>query len=59
MLVAPRIVNDVSYVTDIDHGNHFPWHLLLSVKTLYKNVQGSDIFSQSLKQLRHEPRMLL
>ena len=25
MLVAPRIVNDVSYVTDIDHGNHFSW----------------------------------
>ena len=23
MLVAPRIVNDVSYVTDINHENHF------------------------------------
>ena len=26
MLVAPRIVNDVSYVTDINHENHFSWH---------------------------------
>ena len=25
MLVAPRIVNDVSYVTDIVHENHFLW----------------------------------
>ena len=25
MLVAPRIVNDVSYVTDINHENHFSW----------------------------------
>ena len=23
MLVAPRIVNDVSYVTDINHESHF------------------------------------
>ena len=23
--VAPRIVNDVSYVTRISHGNHFSW----------------------------------
>ena len=32
MPVPPRIVNDVSYVTDIDHGNHFPWqaqHLVM------------------------------
>ena len=27
MLVAPRIVNDVSYVTDINHENHFSWHI--------------------------------
>ena len=25
MLVAPRIVNDVSDVTDIDHENHSSW----------------------------------
>ena len=25
MLVAPRIVNDVSDVTDINHENHFSW----------------------------------
>ena len=26
MLVAPRIVNDVSYVTDINH-EHFSWQV--------------------------------
>ena len=25
MPVPPRIVNDVSYVTDINHENHFSW----------------------------------
>ena len=25
MPVAPRIVNDVSYVTDITHESHFSW----------------------------------
>ena len=25
MPVAPRIVNDVSYVTRIDDATHFPW----------------------------------
>ena len=25
MLVAPRIVNNVSYVTRIDDASHFPW----------------------------------
>ena len=25
MLVAPRTVNDVSQVTDINHENHFLW----------------------------------
>ena len=25
MLVAPRIVNDVSYVMRINHEIHFPW----------------------------------
>ena len=25
MLVAPRIVNDVSYVAAINHENHFSW----------------------------------
>ena len=25
MPVAPRIVNDVSYVTDINHASHFTW----------------------------------
>ena len=25
MPVAPRIVNDVSYVTDITHESHFAW----------------------------------
>ena len=32
MLVAPRIVNDVSYVTDINHECHFSWqaqHLVM------------------------------
>ena len=32
MLVAPRIVNDVSYVTDINHENLFSWqaqHLVI------------------------------
>ena len=27
MLVAPRIVNDVSYVTDINRENHFSWQV--------------------------------
>ena len=30
--VAPRIVNDVSYVTDITHESHFAWqaqHLVM------------------------------
>ena len=26
MPVAPRIVNDVSYVTGINHESHFTWH---------------------------------
>ena len=26
MLVAPRIVNNVSYVTRIDDASHFAWH---------------------------------
>ena len=26
-LVAPRIVNDVSYVTDINHERHFAWQV--------------------------------
>ena len=25
MLVAPRIVSDVSYVADINHESHFAW----------------------------------
>ena len=25
--VAPRIVNDVSYVTDITHESHFEWQV--------------------------------
>ena len=25
--VAPRIVNDVSYVTDINHESHFTWQV--------------------------------
>ena len=25
--VAPRIVNDVSYVTDITHESHFAWQV--------------------------------
>ena len=32
MPVPPRIVNDVSYVTDINHENHFSWqaqHLMV------------------------------
>ena len=32
MLVAPRIVNNVSYVTRIDDASHFAWqaqHLML------------------------------
>ena len=24
-LVAPRVVNDVSYATDINHESHFAW----------------------------------
>ena len=27
MPVAPRIVNDVSYVTDITHESHFAWQV--------------------------------
>ena len=27
MLVAPRIVTDVSYVTDITHESHFTWQV--------------------------------
>ena len=25
--VAPRVVNDASYVTDINHENHFTWQV--------------------------------
>ena len=25
--VAPRIVNDISYVTRMSHGNHFSWQV--------------------------------
>ena len=32
MLVAPRIVNDVSYVRDINHENHFSWQAQYLVK---------------------------
>ena len=32
MLVAPRIVNDVSYVTDINHECHFSWQAQYLVK---------------------------
>ena len=27
MPVAPRIVNDVSYVTDVAHESHFAWQV--------------------------------
>ena len=42
MLVAPRIVNDVSYVADINHENHFSWqaqHLVYSVK--FEEIAGA------------------
>ena len=32
MLVAPRIVNDVSYVRDINHENHLSWQAQFLVK---------------------------
>ena len=32
MLVAPRILNDVSYVRDINHENHFWWQAQYLVK---------------------------
>ena len=32
MLVAPRIVNDVSYVRDINHESHFAWQAQYLVK---------------------------
>ena len=37
MLVAPRIVSDVSYVTDINHENHFSWqaHALVILVSLF------------------------
>ena len=31
-LVAPRIVNDVSYVTRINHHSHFAWQVQYLVK---------------------------
>ena len=47
MLVAPRIVSDVSHVTDINHENHFSWqaqslvilecHLLWQAQYLVKS----------------------
>ena len=36
MLVAPRIVNDVSYVTDINDENHFSWQALLECHFLWQ-----------------------
>ena len=38
MLVAPRIVNDVSYVTDMNHESHFAWQGQYLVKL--ENVWG-------------------
>ena len=32
MLVAPRIVNAVSYVTDINHESHFAWQVQYLVR---------------------------
>ena len=34
MLVAPRIVNDVSYVTRIDDASHFAWQAQYLVRLL-------------------------
>ena len=41
MLVAPRIVNDVSYVTDINHECHFSWQRLRSAKSKLAERAGA------------------
>ena len=38
MPVAPRIVNDVSYVTKINHENHFAW------QAQYLVILGGDVW---------------
>ena len=44
--VAPRIVNDVSYVTDINHESHFAWqaqHLATLVTLVLRAGQMSTL----------------
>ena len=44
MLVAPRIVNDVSDVTDIDHENHSSWqaqYLVILERHVLRQAQYS------------------
>ena len=44
MLVAPRIVNDVSYVMRINHGIHFAWQAQYLVR-----LEGVDCCSAHCK----------
>ena len=37
MLVAPRIINDVAYVTRINDASHFSWQAQHLVILLYDN----------------------
>ena len=40
--VAPRIVNDVSYVTDITHESHFAWQVqyLVTLEVMRVTFRG-------------------
>ena len=63
MLVAPRIVNDVSYVTDIDHENHFWWQaqylVILECHFLWQaqySVKSGDSRSAKCCNFRYKMR---
>ena len=46
-LVAPRIVNDVSYATDINHESHLAWHGDLAVSLFVAGAVFGEIWVDS------------
>ena len=46
MPVAPRIVNDVSYVTRINHDSHFSWQA--TYLDIFGEVGGSHLLLRAL-----------
>ena len=47
MPVAPRIVNDVSYVTGINHACHFTWQAFKCSCHGMKRDRGADAWNKS------------